>query len=125
MYHVIFHEWLRSSLLDLYVSKAKWSQLDAQNTVAAPPSFFKQTSQLYNDPSWVPHTWLSHNFDSRLRTSICLPLEKEGDNSYETLTPENMKWHLTDARDLFKKVYARLKTSGNGSGNKKQTILIT
>ena len=123
VYHAIFHERLRSSLLNLYVSKEKRSQLDAQNTVAAPPSFFEQASQLYNDPSWVPHTWLFPNFDSRLRTSIRLPLEKV-DDSYETLTPENIKGHLTDARAAFKKVYARWKTSGNGSGNNKQKIRI-
>ena len=115
----MFHERLRTSLLNLYISKEKRSQLDARNTVAAPPSFYEQASQLYNDSSWIPQTWLFPAFDSRLRVPICLPLEK--DNS---LTPENMKDQLNEARAQFKKVYARWKTSGNGSGNHKKIIRI-
>ena len=74
LYHAIFHDSLRRPLLSLYVSKDRRDQIDAQNTVAPPPCFFELVSNLYNDPSWVPHTLLFPDFDARFRAAIQLPL---------------------------------------------------
>ena len=112
---------LRISLLNLYVSKDR-SQLDARNTIAAGPDFFEQVCNIYNDPAWVPHTYLFPEFDSRFRTPIPLPLEKDNNNENELKTSETAKNDFNNSRADYKKIYARWKTSGNGSGNKSKRI---
>ena len=121
LYHAIFHDKLRTQLLNLYVSKDR-SQLDARNTIAAGPDFFEQACNLYNDPTWSPHTYLFPDFDSRFRTPIPLPLEKDNNDIIELKTAETVKKDFNNARADYKKVYARWKTNGNGSGNKPKQI---
>ena len=45
IYHAIFNDSLRRSLVSLYVSKERRDQIDAQNTVADSPDFFPRSLQ--------------------------------------------------------------------------------
>ena len=71
--------------------------------------FFQEVCNLYNDPNWSTHTYLFPNFDSRFRSAIPLPLEKE-DDKYDVKTPEQAKSIYNEARAGFKRVHAKWKT---------------
>ena len=103
--HAVFHDRFRASLLNLYISKERRA-FDAQNTTAAPPSFFVEVCALYNDESWTPHTFQFPDYDARFRNPISLPLEKDDGENNDVKVPEHVKRDFNDIRSKFKIMHA-------------------
>jgi len=88
------------------------AQLDARNSVVAPPAFYEALKDKYNDESFIPTTRKLPDLYETFASPIVLPL----DEMPGPVTTDFIKKKWNDSKMKLTKVIDRWERSGNGFG---------